>query len=128
MIKLVLSDMDNTIVPLGVGRVSDRMCAAVHACLDAGVRFAPATGRDPDGLERFFVLLVPDASEETVHIRIISHYPHSSHRYLGHKLETVLFTLFDRAGKLECHILRAVIAYKIVKPLFTRKIMEQKTL
>ena len=54
MIKLVLSDMDNTIVPLGVGRVSDRMRAAVHACLDAGVRFAPATGRDPDGLERFF--------------------------------------------------------------------------
>ena len=54
MIKLVLSDMDNTIVPLGAGRVSDRVRDAVHACLDAGVRFAPATGRDPDGLERFF--------------------------------------------------------------------------
>ena len=54
MIKLVLSDMDNTIVPLGAGKVTDRLRAAVHACLDAGVRFAPATGRDPDGLERFF--------------------------------------------------------------------------
>ncbi|MBR3385815.1 MAG: HAD family phosphatase [Atopobiaceae bacterium] len=54
MIKLVLSDMDNTIVPLGAGRVTDRMREAVHACLDAGVRFAPATGRDSDGLERFF--------------------------------------------------------------------------
>ena len=54
MIKLVLSDMDNTIVPLGAGRVTERLRAAVHACLDAGVRFAPATGRDPDGLERFF--------------------------------------------------------------------------
>ena len=54
MIKLVLSDMDDTIVPLGAGGVSERMRAAVHACLDAGVRFAPATGRDPDGLERFF--------------------------------------------------------------------------
>ena len=54
MIKLVLSDMDNTIVPLGAGRVTEHLRAAVHACLDAGVRFAPATGRDPDGLERFF--------------------------------------------------------------------------
>ena len=54
MIKLVLSDMDDTIVPIGAAGVSDRMLAAVHACLDAGVRFAPATGRDPDGLERFF--------------------------------------------------------------------------
>ena len=54
MIKLVLSDMDNTIVPLGMGVVSERTRAAIHACLDAGVRFAPATGRDPDGLERFF--------------------------------------------------------------------------
>ena len=54
MIKLVLSDMDDTIVPLGAPGVSERMRAAVHACLDAGVRFAPATGRDFDGLERFF--------------------------------------------------------------------------
>ena len=54
MIRLVLSDMDDTIVPLGADGVSERMRAAVHACLDAGVRFAPATGRDPDGLERFF--------------------------------------------------------------------------
>ena len=54
MIKLVLSDMDDTIVPIGADGVTERMRAAVHACLDAGVRFAPATGRDPDGLERFF--------------------------------------------------------------------------
>ena len=31
MIKLVLSDMDNTIVPLGAGRVTERLRAAVHA-------------------------------------------------------------------------------------------------
>ena len=54
MIRLVLSDIDDTIVPLGAGGVSERMRAAIHACLDAGVRFAPATGRDLDGLERFF--------------------------------------------------------------------------
>ena len=54
MIKLALSDMDNTIVPLGMGVVSERTRAGIHACLDAGVHFAPATGRDPDGLERFF--------------------------------------------------------------------------
>lgn len=51
MIKLVLSDMDDTIVPIGTGGVSERMRAAVYACLDAGVRFASATGRDPDGLD-----------------------------------------------------------------------------
>ena len=53
MIKLVLSDMDNTLIPLGQ-RVSPRTVEAIHAVLDAGVRFGPATGRDYVELSRLF--------------------------------------------------------------------------
>ena len=53
MIKLVLSDMDNTLIPLGQ-RVSPRTVEAIHAVLDAGVRFGPATGRDYVELGRLF--------------------------------------------------------------------------
>lgn len=54
MIKLVLSDMDNTLVPLGARHVSPRTIEAIHDVLDAGVRFGPATGRDYVELLRFF--------------------------------------------------------------------------
>ena len=46
MIKLVLSDMDNTLIPFGRSCASERTLAAIHACLDAGVAFGPATGRN----------------------------------------------------------------------------------
>lgn len=54
MIKLALSDMDNTLVPLGSRGVSARTAQAIHAALDAGVLFGPATGRDYVELMRFF--------------------------------------------------------------------------
>ena len=54
MIRLVLSDMDNTLVPFGQGRVSARTLEAIHEVLDAGVLFGPATGRDYVELMRFF--------------------------------------------------------------------------
>lgn len=54
MIKLVLSDMDNTLVPLGARSASPRTREAIHAVLDAGVRFGPDTGRDYVELMRFF--------------------------------------------------------------------------
>lgn len=54
MIRLVLTDIDNTLVPLGNESASERAIAGVHALLDAGVAFGPATGRDLDGMERFF--------------------------------------------------------------------------
>ena len=54
MIKLALSDMDNTLIPFGAPHVSDRTIEAVHAVLDAGVFFGPATGREPLELKRFF--------------------------------------------------------------------------
>lgn len=54
MIKLVLSDMDNTLVPLGARHVSARTAAAIHELMETGVRFGPATGRDYVELMRFF--------------------------------------------------------------------------
>ena len=54
MIKLVLSDMDNTLVPLGASFVSQRTMEAIHEAMGAGVRFGPATGRDYFELLRFF--------------------------------------------------------------------------
>lgn len=54
MIKLVLSDMDNTLIPLGASGASDRTIEAIHEVVAAGVRFGPATGRDYMELFRFF--------------------------------------------------------------------------
>ena len=46
MIKLVLADMDNTLVPFGRAHASKRTLTAIHACLGAGVAFGPASGRN----------------------------------------------------------------------------------
>lgn len=54
MIKLVLSDMDNTLIPFGRERVSQRTIDAIHACQEQGVDFGPATGRDRAELASFF--------------------------------------------------------------------------
>ncbi len=54
MIKLALSDMDNTIVPLGARGISERMREAIHAATGAGVLFGPSTGRDTVELFRLF--------------------------------------------------------------------------
>ena len=54
MIKLVLSDMDNTLVPFGREHVSQRTIDAIHACQEQGVDFGPTTGRDRAELASFF--------------------------------------------------------------------------
>lgn len=54
MIKLVLSDMDNTLIPFGRERVSQRTVDAIHACQEQGVDFGPTTGRDRAELASFF--------------------------------------------------------------------------
>lgn len=54
MIKLVLTDMDNTLVPFGCERVSQRTIDAIHACQEQGVDFGPTTGRDRSELAGFF--------------------------------------------------------------------------
>ena len=46
MIKLLLSDMDGTLLPFGEHVVSDRTRAAIRAAQEAGLHFGPASGRD----------------------------------------------------------------------------------
>ena len=54
VIKLVLSDIDNTLVPLGERFASHRSINAIHDVIAAGVSFGPAAGRDYFELLRFF--------------------------------------------------------------------------
>ncbi len=54
MIRLVLSDMDNTLVPFGRPKASQRTIDAIHACQEQGIDFGPASGRDSGELARFF--------------------------------------------------------------------------
>lgn len=54
MIRLVLADMDGTLVPLGANGVSERTMRAIAALREAGIAFAPATGRSPGDVLRFF--------------------------------------------------------------------------
>ena len=56
MIKLVLSDMDNTLIPFGNRHPSARTRAAIHDLLDTGVLFGPDTGRDYVELMRLFAM------------------------------------------------------------------------
>lgn len=53
-IKLVLCDIDGTIMPYGQKMVSERMRAAFHAALDAGIRVGVATGRGFSWMPGFF--------------------------------------------------------------------------
>ena len=54
MIKLVLTDMDGTLLPKGSENVSYRTLQAIRALLESGVRFGPATGRQAYELDRRF--------------------------------------------------------------------------
>lgn len=53
-IKLVLSDMDGTLVPFGLNGVSERTIRAIHKLLEAGIHFGPSSGRERSDLVRFF--------------------------------------------------------------------------
>lgn len=54
MIKLVLTDMDDTLIPAGAPRVSARAIDAIHVAQKAGVHFGPVSGRQPDAMEWMF--------------------------------------------------------------------------
>ena len=60
MIKLVLTDLDNTLIPHRPGEafheavLSDEGVAAIRALLDEGVHFGPATGRAPSSMAETF--------------------------------------------------------------------------
>ena len=53
-IKLVLSDMDGTLLPFGAHEVSPRTIASVGALLEAGIAFGPSSGRERSDLIHFF--------------------------------------------------------------------------
>ena len=50
MIKLVLTDLDDTLIKNGLPRATDHALAGIHAMLDAGLRFGPVSGRIPSDL------------------------------------------------------------------------------
>lgn len=60
MIKLVLTDLDNTLIPhrpdeeFHEAKLSDEGLASIRALVDAGVHFGPATGRSPSSMAETF--------------------------------------------------------------------------
>ena len=53
MIKMVVSDIDGTLIPFG-GALSQRTRSAIRACIEKGVVFVPASGRTLFGAIRPF--------------------------------------------------------------------------
>lgn len=53
-VKLVLTDIDGTVLPRGEKAVSPRTVAAFHAALDAGIAVGPASGRGYAWIPTFF--------------------------------------------------------------------------
>lgn len=53
-IKLILSDIDGTIMPFGSQAIPRRVLDAFHAAMDAGISIGPATGRSYAQLPRYF--------------------------------------------------------------------------
>lgn len=54
MIKLALTDLDDTLIPFGNPCASTRSRDAIHVALDAGVHFGPVTGRLPVDMSWMF--------------------------------------------------------------------------
>lgn len=54
MIRLVLTDLDDTLIPAGAPHASMHAIAGIHALLDAGVRFGPVSGRVPAAMRWMF--------------------------------------------------------------------------
>lgn len=54
MIKLVLTDLDDTLIPAGSDGASERALQAIHALLDQGIRFGPVSGRTPQAMGWMF--------------------------------------------------------------------------
>ena len=53
-IRLVLTDVDGTILPAGLHHASDRMVEAMHICAESGLRVGAASGRDRTRLSSVF--------------------------------------------------------------------------
>ena len=55
MIKLVLSDIDGTLLPFGQWYIDDETKEAFAALEDVGIRFGPASGRPIDDINKAFI-------------------------------------------------------------------------
>ena len=53
-VKLILTDIDGTVLPRGRSRVSDRTVSAFHAAMDAGIFVGSASGRGYSWIPDFF--------------------------------------------------------------------------
>ncbi len=88
MIKLVLSDVDGTLVPFGHSHASERTYSAIRALKASGIRFGLSTGRDSVELTAQF-----EGQEDLFDTGILSN---------GKKLmvdgELVRLTLLDNRG------------------------------
>ena len=89
-VKLILTDIDGTILPRGRRQVSERTVAAFHAAIDAGLWVGAASGRGYSWIPDFFggdaaccstalatngmqVYLVPDIIAPTPEIEAMTH-------------------------------------------------------
>lgn len=54
MIKLVLTDMDDTLIPAGQDGASDYAIEGIHAMQAAGLHFGPVSGRQPSAMGWMF--------------------------------------------------------------------------
>ena len=54
MIKLVLTDMDDTLIPAGQDGASDYAIGGIHAMQAAGLHFGPVSGRQPSAMGWMF--------------------------------------------------------------------------
>lgn len=54
MIKLVLTDLDDTLIKNGLPSATEHALAGIHALLDAGLHFGPVSGRIPSDLGWMF--------------------------------------------------------------------------
>ena len=54
MIKLVLTDMDDTLIPAGCNGASDYAIEGIHAMQAAGLHFGPVSGRQPSAMGWMF--------------------------------------------------------------------------
>lgn len=66
MIKLVLTDMDDTLIPAGHDGASDYAIEGIHAMQAAGLHFGPVSGRQPSTIgelrEHYRSIRLPAAS------------------------------------------------------------------
>lgn len=62
MLKLIVSDIDGTLLPYGATALDPELFSLIHALGEAGIRFCPASGRQFHSLRRLFA---PVAEELT---------------------------------------------------------------